>query len=92
MCQDFPDPTGLDELATGIFEKAILGAHNSPQPHGSRFVKFLDQAPQRWPVDHPRVRSRFVPAAINPTDGAPFSPSWRLPRAYCGSFDFCGGY
>ena len=39
ICRDFPDPTALDELATGIFEEAIFGAHNSPQPHGSRFVK-----------------------------------------------------
>jgi arginase family enzyme len=32
-----------------------------------------------------------VTAAINPTDCAPFSPSWRTRRAYGGSFDFCGG-
>ena len=33
-----------------------------------------------------------VTAAINPTDCAPFSPSWRARQAYGGSFDFCGGY
>ena len=34
----------------------------------------------------------FVTTAINPTDCAAVSPSWRARQAYGGSFDFCGGY